>query len=82
MFVCYPVTILIYLGHFFRTGKWGLRIFHFFLWVILFTSVELINLHLGLISHANAGKCGIRFHSIFLSLPSYQSIIKNHFGLG
>jgi hypothetical protein len=53
MFVCYPVTILIYLGNFFRTDKWGIKIVHYLIWVVLYLAVEYINLHVGLISHYN-----------------------------
>lgn len=53
MYVCYPVTILIYLKYFFGTNKWRVRIFHFIFWVILYLAVEYINLHIGLISHHN-----------------------------
>ncbi|WP_088104134.1 CBO0543 family protein [Halalkalibacter urbisdiaboli] len=54
MFVCYPVTILIYLGYFFKTNKWKKRIFYFVFWVMLYLSVEYINLYIGLISHHNS----------------------------
>jgi hypothetical protein len=53
MLIWYPATILIYLHYFFKTNKWKTRIFHFIFWVLLYTLIEIINLHLGLISHHN-----------------------------
>ncbi|WP_431308921.1 CBO0543 family protein, partial [Halalkalibacter flavus] len=53
MLIWYPATILIYLHYFFKTNKWKTRIFHFIFWVLLYASIEIINIHLGLISHHN-----------------------------
>jgi len=62
MFICYPVTILIYLKYFFKTNRWKTRIFHFIFWISIYLSVEYINLQVGLISHHNEW-------SMFLSIP-------------
>ncbi|WP_407928631.1 CBO0543 family protein [Alkalihalobacterium elongatum] len=68
MFVCYPVTILIYLKYFFRTNNWRKRFFHYILGVILYLSVEYINLHIGLISFHNGWEM---WHSVLFVLAMF-----------
>ena len=60
MFVVYPATALIYLGHFPKeTDK---KILWFFLWVAIYWIVEFINLHyLKLIRHENGWSMGWSF---------------------
>jgi len=53
MFVSYPATIMIYLKNFYKTEKWVTRFFHYIFWVVLYLSVEFINIPLGLISYHN-----------------------------
>ncbi|MEW9668256.1 CBO0543 family protein [Ammoniphilus sp. 3BR4] len=50
-FMAYPATVLIYLKYALR--GWKPFIFHFLLWVFLYSIIEYINLPLGLISHYN-----------------------------
>lgn len=55
-FMAYPATVLIYLKYALR--GWKPFIFHFLLWVFLYSIIEYINLPLGLISHYNGLELG------------------------
>ncbi|WHY87262.1 CBO0543 family protein [Neobacillus novalis] len=74
MFVVYPSTIMIYLGHF-PQGKVKAAFWIFF-WVFLFSSVEYINLHyLNLIEHHHGWSM---YWSFFFNIVMF-SVLRIHY---
>jgi hypothetical protein len=68
MLVMYPATILIYLKYFFKTDKWTKRVFHYVLWVSIYTITEYTNIHVGLFFHHNGW---VMWHSILFIMMMF-----------
>ncbi|MGM0852645.1 MAG: CBO0543 family protein [Bacillota bacterium] len=51
MFMRYPAIILIFLKYFYQTDNIKKRVFYLSFWILLYSTIEYINLHLGFIVH-------------------------------
>lgn len=61
MFMRYPSIIMIFLKYFYQTDNINKRVFHFIFWVLLYMTLEYVNLQLGFITHHNKWNMGSSF---------------------
>ncbi|MGM0904684.1 MAG: CBO0543 family protein [Bacillota bacterium] len=53
MLMRYPAIVLIFLKYFYQTNNIRKRAFHFILWILIYATIEYINLSIGITTHHN-----------------------------
>jgi hypothetical protein len=75
MLMRYPAIILIFLKYFYQTHSIKNRFFHFIFWILLYSTIEYINIRLGFTTHHNKWNM---WYSLLFYFGMFGTLVIHH----